>query len=211
MRLRTALITLILCILMQPSLPIWVKAQAESEGMQGMNEKHLAAIAGIVEKAIRSGKIPGAVVLIGNQGKVVYRRAFGNRAISPNRLPMRIDTIFDLSSLTKVVATTTAVMQLMEKGELRIEDTVAEHWPEFKNNGKEEITVRQLLTHYSGLQPSLEVSSKWAWYEAALKMITEEKTFSPPGTRFIYGDINFIILGELVRQISGQSLDVYCA
>jgi uncharacterized protein YbbC (DUF1343 family) len=101
-------------------------------------------------------------------------------------------------------------MQLMEKGELRIEDTLAEHWPEFKNNGKEEITVRQLLTHYSGLQPCLEVSSKWAGYEAALKMISEEKPFSPPGTRFIYSDINFIILGELVRQISGQSLDAYC-
>jgi len=211
MRVRIALVTLVLCILMQQSIMICVRAQDESEAIPGMNEKQLTAIGGIVEKAIRSGKIPGAVVLIGNQGKVVYRRAFGYQAIRPKRLPMRIDTIFDLSSLTKVIATTTAVMQLMEKGNLRIEDRVEEHWPEFKVNGKEEITVCQLLTHYSGLRPSLEVSSKWTGYDAALKTIADEKTFSPPGTRFIYSDINFIILGELVRRISGQSLDVYCA
>ena len=211
MRLRIALVTLILCILMQQSFAILARAQGESEGILGINEKQLTAIAGIVDKAIRSGKTPGAVVLIGNQDKVVYRQAFGYRAIKPKRLPMRIDTIFDLSSLTKVMATTTAVMQLMEKGKLRIEDRIAEHWPEFKINGKEGITVCQLLTHYSGLRPSLEVSSRWAGYDAALKMITGEKPFSPPGTRFIYSDINFIILGELVRRISGQSLDVYCA
>ncbi len=211
MRLRIALVTLILCILMQQSFAILARAQGESEGILGINEKQLTAIAGIVDKAIRSGKTPGAVVLIGNQDKVVYRQAFGYRAIKPKRLPMRIDTIFDLGSLTKVMATTTAVMQLMEKGKLRIEDRIAEHWPEFKVNGKEEITVCQLLTHYSGLRPSLEVSSRWAGYDAALKMITGEKPFSPPGTRFIYSDINFIILGELVRRISGQSLDVYCA
>ena len=211
MRLRIALVTLILCILMQQPFAILARAQGESEGILGINEKQLTAIAGIVDKAIRSGKTPGAVVLIGNQDKVVYRQAFGYRAIKPKRLPMRIDTIFDLSSLTKVIATTTAVMQLMEKGKLRIEDRIAEHWPEFKINGKEEITVCQLLTHYSGLRPSLEVSSKWVGYDAALKMITGEKPFSPPGTRFIYSDINFIILGELVRRISGQSLDVYCA
>ena len=211
MQLRMVLVTLILCILMQQPFAIWVRAQNESEGIPGINENQLTAIAGIVDKAIRSGKIPGAVVLIGNQGKVVYRRAFGYRAIRPKRLSMRMDTIFDLGSLTKVVATTTAVMQLMEKGKLRIEDRVAEHWPEYEVNGKEEITLCQLLTHYSGHRPSLEVGPKWAGYDAALKMITEEKTFSPPGTRFIYSDINFIILGELVRQISGQSLDVYCA
>ena len=211
MRLRIALVTLILCILMQQSFAILARAQGESEGILGINEKQLTAIAGIVDKAIRSGKTPGAVVLIGNQDKVVYRQAFGYRAIKPKRLPMRIDTIFDLGSLTKVMATTTAVMQLMEKGKLRIEDRIAEHWPEFKINGKEGITVCQLLTHYSGLRPSLEVSSRWAGYDAALKMITGEKPFSPSGTRFIYSDINFIILGELVRRISGQSLDVYCA
>ncbi len=211
MRLRIALVTLILCILMQQSFAILARAQGESEGISGINEKQLTAIAGIVDKAIRSGKTPGAVVLIGNQDKVVYRQAFGYQSIRPKRLPMRIDTIFDLSSLTKVIATTTAVMQLMEKGNLRIEDRVEEHWPEFKVNGKEEITVCQLLTHYSGLRPSLEVSSKWVGYDAALKMMTGEKPFSPPGTRFIYSDINFIILGELVRRISGQSLDVYCA
>ncbi|MFB3885288.1 MAG: exo-beta-N-acetylmuramidase NamZ domain-containing protein [Thermodesulfobacteriota bacterium] len=211
MRMRKTLISLIFCILLELSFAICLEAQDESQGTQGINENQLTAIAGIVDKSIRSGKIPGAVVLIGNQGKVVYRRAFGSQSIKPKRLPMKINTIFDLSSLTKVIATTTAVMQLMERGKLRIEDRVSEHWPEFKINGKEEITVCQLLTHYSGLRPCLEVSPKWAGYKAALRMIIEEKPFSPPGTRFIYSDINFIILGELVHRISGQSLDLYCA
>jgi uncharacterized protein YbbC (DUF1343 family) len=210
-RLRDVLITLIVCILIQQLVASLVRAQGKPDAIPGLNEKQLTAIAGIVDKAIRSAKIPGAVILIGNQGKIVYRRAFGYRAIKPKRLPMTVDTIFDLGSLTKVIATTTAVMQLVEKGKVRIEDRVAEHWSEFKVNGKEEITVRELLTHYSGLRPSLELVPKWAGYDAVLKMVTAEKPFSTPGTRFIYSDINFIILGELVRQISGQSLDVYCA
>jgi CubicO group peptidase (beta-lactamase class C family) len=150
------------------------------------------------------------VVLIGNQGAIIYRRAFGNRAVKPKNLPMKTDTIFDIASLTKVVATTTAVMQLVEKGKLRIEDRVADHWPEFAENGRGEITVRQLLTHYSGLRPDLDMNPNWAGCDKALQMILSEKPTGPPDTRFIYSDINFIILGELVRRISGYSLDTYC-
>ncbi|NIO09148.1 MAG: serine hydrolase, partial [Deltaproteobacteria bacterium] len=156
-------------------------------------------------------KIPGAVVLIGNLGKVVYRQAFGHRAIEPEKLPMTVDTIFDVGSLTKVIATTTALMQLMEKGKLCIEDPVAKYWPEFKAKGKGEITVRELLTHCSGLRPGLNLKPKWSGYDTALKMILAEKPILPPGTRFVYSDINFIVLGELVRRVSGQPLDVYCA
>ena len=177
----------------------------------GLNEAQLAPIAGIVEEAIRADRIPGAVVVIGNLGKVVYCRAFGHRAIEPEKLPMTVDTIFDVSSLTKVIATTTALMQLMEKGKLGIEDPVAKYWPEFKVNGKKEITVRELLTHYSGLRPDLDLKPKWSGYNTALRMIVAEKPISPPGTRFVYSDINFAILGELVHRLSGRPLDMYCA
>ena len=129
-------------------------------------EEHLAFIDGIVEEAIHSGKTPGAVVLIGHRGQVVYRQAFGYRALEPKKRPMTADTIFDLSSLTKVVATTPALLQLVERGKLRIDDPVAKYWPEFQANGKGPITVRQLLTHYSGLRAELDLKPKWSGYPA---------------------------------------------
>ncbi len=171
----------------------------------------LASIAEIVEEAIREEKTPGAVVLIGHGDRVVYRRAFGFRALEPKKFPMAPDTIFDLSSLTKVIATAPAVMQLVEKGKLRLQDPVAKYWPEFKANGKDTITVHQLLTHYSGLREGMDLKPKEAGYPAAMKKIAAEKLGSFPGSQFLYSDINFIVLGELVSRVSGQSLDVYCA
>lgn len=176
-----------------------------------ISKKQLEPIAAIVDKAIRESKIPGAVLLIGNQEKVVYRRAFGFRTLVPKKLPMAEDTIFDIASLTKVIATTTAVMQLVEEGKLQLDAPVALYWPAFKANGKSGITVRQLLTHYSGLQPDLELKHKWSGYSKAMKMIVAERPVSPPGTSYIYSDINFEILGDLVQRVSGKPLDVYCA
>jgi len=177
---------------------------------QVLRPEPLSPIAKLVEKAIRVGQIPGAVVLIGNQGKIVYRQAFGHRLIKPKKRALTPNIIFDIASLTKVIATTTAVMQLVERGQLSLEDPVAKYWPEFKTNEREQITVRQLLTHYSGLPPSLSLKPEWSGYEMALQKIVEKKPISPPGKYFIYSDINFIILGELIQRISGQSLDVYC-
>jgi len=184
---------------------------ATSASSQGLREEQLVPIAEMAKKEIQAGKIPGAVILIGNQGKVVYRRAFGLRAQKPKMVPMTTDTIFDIASLTKVIATSTAVAQLVEMGKLNLEDPVAKYWPEFKVNGKEEITVRDLLTHYSGLRPALDSKPNGSGYVTALRMVEEEKPVLPPGTSFIYSDINFIILGELVSRISGEPLDVYCA
>lgn len=170
----------------------------------------MAPISEVAKKAIQAGKIPGAVILIGNQGRIVYRQAFGLRSREPNKIPMTTDTIFDIASLTKVIATSTAVMQLVEKGKLNLEDPVVKYWPEFRANGKEEITVRHLLTHYSGLRAALDSKPKWSSYDTALRMIEEEKAVLPLETNFIYSDINFIILGELVSRISGEPLDIYC-
>jgi uncharacterized protein YbbC (DUF1343 family)/CubicO group peptidase (beta-lactamase class C family) len=177
----------------------------------GLTEEKLAAIASVAGEAIRTGKCPGAVVVIGHQGRVIYRKAFGHRAFVPRELPMTLDTIFDVASLTKVVATTTAIMQLVEQGKIVLSAPVSDYWPEFKANGKKDITVRELMTHYSGLPPDLELNPDWSGYETAMKMIVGEKVIVPPGDRFIYSDINFETLGELVRRVSGEPLDIYCA
>ena len=169
---------------------------------------NLAPIAELAGMEIRKGNLPGAVVLIGNTKQVLYREAFGFRTLKPAPLAMTPETRFDLASLTKVVATTTAIMQLNERKKLRLDDTVARYWPEFARNGKAAITIRQLLTHYSGLRADLDLN--WSGYEAALKLIVAEKPAMAADTDFLYSDINFEILGELVRRISGLPLDSYC-
>ncbi|MBV8051698.1 MAG: DUF1343 domain-containing protein, partial [Acidobacteriaceae bacterium] len=143
-------------------------------------------------------------------GEAVYRKSFGNRSLEPHREPMTPDTIFDIASLTKVVATTTAVMQLVQKGEVRDNDPVAKYIPEFAENGKEEITVRELLTHFSGLPPDLDLSQSWEGKETGLRKAFAEKPEDAAGSKFVYSDINFIVLGALVERVSGISLDAYC-
>ena len=176
-----------------------------------LNEQRLEGIAPLVEAAVQANKIPGAVVLIGHDGQVVYRKAFGERSLVPERLPMAVDTIFDMASMTKVVATTTAVMQLVEQGKIVLSAPVSDYWPEFKQNGKELVTIRELMTHYSGLPPDLALKPAWTGYDTAMQMIVAAQLDAPPGTRFIYSDINFETLGEIVRRVSGETLDVYCA
>jgi uncharacterized protein YbbC (DUF1343 family)/CubicO group peptidase (beta-lactamase class C family) len=165
---------------------------------------------GAIEQAIQDGSIPGAVLLVGHNGHVIYRKAYGNRALEPRREPMTLDTIFDLASLTKVIATTTAVMQLVEQGKLRLNDPVAKYLPEFAQNGKDDVTIRQLLTHYSGLAPDLDLKPSWEGKETAYNMASAQTPADPPGSRFSYSDINFIVLGALVERVSGESLDEYC-
>jgi CubicO group peptidase (beta-lactamase class C family) len=185
---------------------------AASEGvLPALHETDLQPIAEIVSTEIAARKVPGAVVLVGQDGHIAYSHALGMRALRPQEQPMTVDTIFDLASLTKVIATGTAVMQLAEKGKLRLDDPVAKYWPEFGANGKARISVRQLLTHYSGLRPDLDLNTNWFGYNAALSRILRERPIRPPGTAYVYSDINFEILGELVRRVSGMPLDKYCA
>lgn len=197
-----------LCLLVELFLHTSL-VHAEADFSYMLSKEHHTAISRIIKNEIRRGKIPGAVVLIGNQNKVLYRHSFGYRAVKPKKLPMTVNTIFDIASLTKVIATTTAVMQLTEEEKLNIEDPVTQYWPSFSENGKENITVKNLLTHYSGLRPDLNLYPSWSGYDTAMKMIAKENPDSPPGTRFVYSDINFMILGELVHSISGKTLDAY--
>ena len=175
------------------------------------NSPRLAVIDAIVENAIREGQVPGAVVLVWHNGHVLYRKAFGHRSLEPRREVMTADTIFDVASLTKVIATTTAVMQLVQKGEVRLNDPAAKYLLEFTENDKDEITVRELLTHHSGLREDLDLTTEWRGRDVALRMIAAEKPIFPPGSRFLYSDINFISLGALVERVSGLPLNEYCA
>ena len=165
----------------------------------------------IINQAIRAHKLPGAVLVVGHSGRVVYRRAFGDRAVEPDREAMTVDTIFDCASLTKVLATTPAVMQLVEQGRIRLNDPVSTYIPEFAANGKKDITIRELLTHYSGLPPDLDVSHRWEGYDLAMAKIFAVAPIAPPGSQFIYSDINFETLGEIVRRVSGEPLNLYVA
>ncbi|RBH57580.1 MULTISPECIES: serine hydrolase [Pseudomonas] len=164
----------------------------------------------IVEGQIAAGRIPGAVVLIGDASHVFYRQAFGQRATLPAPEPMTLDTEFDLASLTKVIATTTAIMQLAETGRLDLDAPVAHYWPAFAAHGKDTVSVRNLLAHTSGLRADLPARPAQPGREGVLKAIAAESPRSAPGERVIYSDLNFVVLGELVERISHRSLDAYC-
>jgi uncharacterized protein YbbC (DUF1343 family)/CubicO group peptidase (beta-lactamase class C family) len=170
-----------------------------------------ANIDAIMNAAVARGTIPGGVVLIGHNGKVVYRKAYGKRSVEPVKEAMTVDTIFDLASLTKCIATAPSVMKLVQEGKVRLNDPVASYLPEFAKNGKSDITVRELLTHYSGLTEDLDLKTAWKGRDAAYQMVMDQKPVLPPGSRFLYSDINFETLGFLVEKVSGMSLDEYAA
>ncbi len=149
--------------------------------------------------------------MVGHDGKMIYRQAFGQRMITPQVLPMTPDTIFDLASLTKVVATTTAVMQLVDAGKIDLDCPVAKYWPVFGANGKSRVTIRNLMTHTSGLRADVNPKSGWNSYDGGLVAVAEDEPVYCPGTGYRYSDANFVALGEVVRRVSGQNLNVYCA
>jgi uncharacterized protein YbbC (DUF1343 family)/CubicO group peptidase (beta-lactamase class C family) len=188
---------------------------AGRSGWAAVNTKRPAAVVrlgtvdAVIEQAIHEGQVPGAVLVVGHDGHVIYRKAYGSRALEPRREVMTLDTVFDLASLTKVIVTTTATMQLVEQGKVRLNDPVSKYLPEFAQNGKEEITVRQLLTHYSGLKPDLDLKTAWEGKSTALRMAFAETPEDAPGSKFVYSDINFITLGALVERVSGETLGEY--
>jgi uncharacterized protein YbbC (DUF1343 family)/CubicO group peptidase (beta-lactamase class C family) len=168
-----------------------------------------AAIAPLVDAAIQRRELPGAVVLVGRGDRIVYKHAFGSRAVAPSPEPLTDDTIFDLASLTKVVATTTSVMQLVEQGRIRLRDPVAQFIPEFAAHGKNSITILHLLTHTSGLPPDLPLEVEFSGADEAIRRSNDLTPASQPGEKFVYSDINFFLLGDIVRRVSGERLDRY--
>jgi CubicO group peptidase (beta-lactamase class C family) len=170
----------------------------------GVRTDILENIAPVIEKSIRAGYYPGAVVLVGHRGHMIYRGVFGYQSFLPDKTLMQFDTLFDLASLTKVIATTPAIMQLLEQGKLTLDTPVATYWPTFGSHGKNKITVRELLTHESGLPADIELihHSK----ELIYKQI--EQLHASSTKKFVYSDINFI-LAHLVEILSGESFDQY--
>ncbi len=167
------------------------------------------AIDRIMAHAIAAKKFPGAVVIAGHDGQIVFHRAYGNRSLLPAPEAMTEDTVFDVASLTKVLATAPAVMRLYEQGRFRLNDPVAEYLPEFAANGKQDITIRQLLTHYSGLPADVSLEDPWAGKEEGIRRAFASTPVTAPGVQFRYSDINFITLGALVEKLSGLTLDQY--
>ncbi len=168
------------------------------------------AIGAIVREEIAAGHLPGAVVVLGVGDKIILRQAFGDRAKLPAPATATVDTIYDAASLTKVMATAVAIQQLVERGLIDLDRPAAAYWPAFAANQKGDITVRQLLTHYAGLPAGIP-TQRWSGAEGALETIVALKPVAPAGSRFIYSDVDFIVLGELVRRVSGQPLETYSA
>jgi uncharacterized protein YbbC (DUF1343 family)/CubicO group peptidase (beta-lactamase class C family) len=167
-----------------------------------------AAVDEQIGQAVHTGLIPGAVLVIGHNGAVVHRKAYGERALIPNREPMTVDTMFDAASLTKVIATTPSIMKLFEQGKIRIDDPVTKYLPEFQG-GHSDITIRDLMTHFSGLRPDLDLKPAWSGYETGIERALKDQPPRPPGIRFVYSDINFILMGEIVHRLSGKMLNEF--
>jgi uncharacterized protein YbbC (DUF1343 family)/CubicO group peptidase (beta-lactamase class C family) len=182
-------------------------ARAASSGDPQIDERKFAGIQPLVQAAIDEKKLPGAVILLGRGDRVLFQQAIGHRALEPAPEPMTLDTIFDLASLTKVVATTTSMMILVEQGKIRMSDRVSAYIPGFERYGKENITVRHLMTHVSGLRPDVDLADMWSGSDTAINLAIEEVPASLPGERFVYSDINYFLLGDIVRRVSGMPLD----
>jgi CubicO group peptidase (beta-lactamase class C family) len=192
-------------------LACWIAAApaAQSRPAAAFETSRLDAIPPLVEQAIADKKLPGAVVLVGRGDRVMYQKAIGRRAVTPTSEAMTLDTMFDLASLTKVVATTTSVMKLVEDGRIRLSDRVSDYIPGFERRNKANVTIRHLMTHTSGLRPDLDSANPWTGTEAAIQLATEEVPTAAPGERFIYSDINYFLLGDIVRRVSGLRLDEF--
>lgn len=185
-------------------------AGREAKLEAAFHSQKLAEIDAAVSLAINDGRCPGGVLWLERQG-AAYRKAYGSRALEPQREAMSEETIFDAASLTKVVATAPAVLKLVEQGRVELDAPVQRYIPEFTGAEKETITVRQLLTHTSGLRAGLSLAQPWSGVKEAIARACKERLQDPPGRRFRYSDINFILLGEIVTRVSGQQLDQFCA
>ena len=193
-------------LLVQPALAQLPLARPESVSL---STQRLSQMDAVIDQEIANKRLPGAVVLVARKGRVVWRKAYGARVVEPARENMTPDTIFDVASLTKVVATATSIMILVERGKLRLSDPVSLYIPELKGDGRERITIEQLLTHVSGYAPDFDLRERWTGYHEAIKRLNKEPLRNPPGTRFTYSDIGFIALGEVVARLGGMTLDQF--
>ena len=205
LRLSTSLILFLTLVVSSFATQLPVRTRVATD----VSVQRLAQMNSAIEADIAQKHLPGAVVLVSRKGQVVWRKAYGARAVEPSREVMTTDTIFDLASLTKVVATATSIMILVERGKVRLGDPVSVYIPEIKGEGRDRITIEQLLTHRAGYAPDFDLRERWTGYDEAIKRLIKEPLRNPPGSRFVYSDIGFIALGEVVHRVSGLMLDKF--
>jgi uncharacterized protein YbbC (DUF1343 family)/CubicO group peptidase (beta-lactamase class C family) len=172
----------------------------------GLDAARLQRVDELVAEGLAAKNMPGCVVCVGRHGKIALLKAYGNKQVEPTVVPMTTDTLFDMASLTKPVATATSILLLIEQGKLRLGDKVSSFLPEFAANDKEPITIHDLLIHQSGLLADNSLRDYDEGPEVALKRICELKLLNPVGAKFVYSDVNFILLGEIIRRVSGQTV-----
>jgi uncharacterized protein YbbC (DUF1343 family)/CubicO group peptidase (beta-lactamase class C family) len=168
-----------------------------------------SAIDAAARDAVSTGEIPGVVVLVGRGDEVLYRRAFGWRALVPDAEAMTPDTVFDIASLTKPLGTTLAIMALVERGTIKLDAPVGKYLKEFRSAAFQEVTIRRMLTHTAGFPGYPANTTVQNGFPAAARAIAQVKLDYPPGTGFQYSDTGFILLGEVVRRVVGDPLDRY--
>jgi SSS family transporter len=184
------------------------KAQAPA-AIGRIDSKMGPLIDATVERSLARGEMAGCVVVVGRRDGIVFERAYGNRRVEPDVAPMTLDTVFDMASLTKPLAAATSVMILVERGEMRLQDKVADYFPEFSAHDKGDVTIEQLLVHSAGLIPDNSVDDYRDGWASAEPTICDLKLLTPPGTAFKYSDVGFILLGKIVEQVTGKPLDEF--
>jgi uncharacterized protein YbbC (DUF1343 family)/CubicO group peptidase (beta-lactamase class C family) len=199
---RTVAFLLFLSASLRADIPAQITNVFRSEKLEEIDQA--------INAAITAKKLPGGVLWLERNG-VAYHKAYGNRAVTPEIERMTEDTIFDAASLTKVIATTSAIMCLLDDGRIQLDDKVTKYIPAFGAHGKESITLRQLLTHTSGLRPDISRDPLWSGYQTAIDHACAEALIHKPGTTFVYSDINFFILGDVARIAAHERLDHYVA
>ncbi|MCA8998839.1 MAG: serine hydrolase [Planctomycetaceae bacterium] len=191
-----------------PSLAVWLGVATYVKADDGKSPT-LDAIDAIVAEGMEKGEMPGAVVLVGTSKQILHFRAYGDRQQEPDIEAMTRDTIFDLASLTKPIATATSVMVLVDQGKVSVTEAASKYLPEFTGHGKEGITLHHLLTHTSGLIADNHLRDYQDGPEQAWERICALELKAEPGEEFIYSDVGFIVLGKLIERVSGRPLNEF--
>ncbi len=198
---------------MRPALPLaalllTLSCATAPRVTDAFDPEKLREIDDAIENAIDQKIIPGGVLWIERNG-AVYGRAYGRRAVVPEVEAITPDTIYDAASLTKVIATAPSVWLLVAQGKIALDAPVKTYLPQFTGGWRDEITVRHLLTHSSGLRPDLTLTNPWSGHEEGIRLALAEEPRNRPGTMFRYSDINYELLGEIVRRVSGERIDAF--
>lgn len=177
----------------------------------GMSTSILTTVDEIINSTIANKDTPGAVLLVAHKGKIVYKKAYGNRMLKPRVEKMTLDTIFDMASLTKPSATACGIMLLAQDGKLNVNDKVSKYIPEFAQNGKEDVTIANLLVHDSGLKAGGNYFGNQFGYLGVINNIASLSPTYPPGTKYVYSDLGYITLCEIIRRVSGKPENEFVA